>query len=113
MLSSLEQMNCMKRQYSCFNLRKTRTDISHRKWASEKYLENAHIGSGLLVTIHRPSYVLGPDAPQLDVMHNILNFAERLKNVPRMPSVDRWLQFVGIDDVAQDIVTDVLDICNS
>lgn len=83
------------------------------KWASEKYLENAHIGSGLLVTIHRPSYVLGPDAPQLDVMHNILSFAERLKSVPRMPSVDRWLQFVGIDDVAQDIVTDVLDIRNS
>lgn len=80
------------------------------KWTSEKYLENAHAGSGLPVTIHRPTYVLGPDAPQLDVMHNILNFAERLKSVPRMPSVDRWLQFVGIDDVAQDIVADVLDI---
>lgn len=80
------------------------------KWASEKYLENVHAGSGLSVTIHRPTYVLGPDAPQLDVMHNILRFAERLRSVPHMPSVDRWLQFVGIDDVAQDIVTEVLDI---
>lgn len=80
------------------------------KWASEKYLENVHAGSGLPITIHRPSYVLGPDAPQLDVMHNILTFAERLKSVPRMPSLDRWLQFVGIDDVAQDIVTGVLDV---
>lgn len=78
------------------------------KWASEKYLENAHLSSTLPVTIHRPSYVVGPDAPQLDVMHNILNFAERLRSVPRMPSVDRWLQFVGIDEVAQDIAADVL-----
>ncbi|KAL7912441.1 non-ribosomal peptide synthetase [Trichoderma velutinum] len=78
------------------------------KWASEKYLENAHISATLPVTIHRPSYVVGPDAPQLDVMHNILNFAERLRSVPRLPSVDRWLQFVGIDEVAQDIAADVL-----
>ncbi|OPB42740.1 non-ribosomal peptide synthetase [Trichoderma guizhouense] len=78
------------------------------KWASEKYLENAHVSSKLPVTIHRPSYVVGPDAPQLDVMHNILNFAERLRSVPQMPAVDRWLQFVGIDEVAQDIAVDAL-----
>ncbi|KAJ4859408.1 condensation domain-containing protein [Trichoderma breve] len=78
------------------------------KWASEKYLENAHVSSKLPITIHRPSYVVGPDAPQLDVMHNILNFAERLRSVPRMPAVDRWLQFVGIDEVAQDIAVDAL-----
>ncbi|KAL7940544.1 male sterility domain-containing protein [Trichoderma barbatum] len=79
------------------------------KWASEKYLKNTHVSSALLVTIHRPSYILGPDAPQLDVMHNILHFAEKLRSVSRMPSVDRWLQFVGIKEVAQDIVTDVLE----
>ncbi|KAK4060435.1 uncharacterized protein Triagg1_10796 [Trichoderma aggressivum f. europaeum] len=78
------------------------------KWASEKYLENAHVSSTLPVTIHRPSYVVGPDAPQFDVMHNILNFAEKLRSVPRMPSVDRWLQFVGIDEVSQGITADVL-----
>ncbi|UKZ54425.1 putative NRPS-like protein biosynthetic cluster [Trichoderma virens] len=78
------------------------------KWVSEKYLENAQSFSALPVTIHRPSYVLGPDAPQLDVMHNILNFAEKLRSVPRMPSVDRWLQFVGIDEVALDITAEAL-----
>ncbi|KAI5463235.1 non-ribosomal peptide synthetase [Mariannaea sp. PMI_226] len=83
------------------------------KWASEKYLENAHVSCGLPVTIHRPSYILGPDAPQLDVMHNILQFAEKLRSVPQMPSVDRWLQFVGIDEVAQDITADVVNKTNS
>ncbi|KAL7929176.1 hypothetical protein V8C35DRAFT_331857 [Trichoderma chlorosporum] len=78
------------------------------KWASEKYLENAHRSSGLPITIHRPSYVIGPDAPQLDVMHNILLFSEKLRKVPQMPSVDRWLQFVGIDEVAKDITADAL-----
>ncbi|KAM0254469.1 hypothetical protein ACHAQJ_006751 [Trichoderma viride] len=79
------------------------------KWASEKYLENAHVSSALPVTIHRPSYILGPDAPQLDIMHNIIHFAKILRSVPRMPSVDRWLQFVEIDEVAQDIAADVLE----
>ncbi|KAM7207912.1 non-ribosomal peptide synthetase [Naviculisporaceae sp. PSN 640] len=78
------------------------------KWASEKYLENAHIGSGIPVAIHRPSYILGPDAPQLDVMHNLLHFASKLRSVPIMPPVDRWLQFVDINEVAGDIVGDVL-----
>lgn len=78
------------------------------KWASEKYLENAHIESGIPVAIHRPSYILGPDAPQLDVMHNLLHFASKLRSVPIMPPVDRWLQFVGIDEVAGDIADDVL-----
>jgi len=78
------------------------------KWASEKYLENTHAASGLPVTIHRPSYVLGSDAPQLDVMHNILSFAEKLESVPTMPPVDRWLQFVDIGEVAQDIAADAL-----
>ncbi|KAK3313006.1 non-ribosomal peptide synthetase [Apodospora peruviana] len=80
------------------------------KWASEKYLENARAVSGLPVTIHRPSYIVGPDAPQLDVMHNILRFAEKMRSVPRMPAVDRWLQFVGIDEVARDIAADVLRV---
>lgn len=51
--------------------------------------------------------LLGPDAPELDIMHNILHFAKIMRSVPLMPAVDRWLQFVGIHEVAQDIATDV------
>ncbi|KAM7221976.1 non-ribosomal peptide synthetase [Rhypophila decipiens] len=80
------------------------------KWASEKYLEHAHERCGITVAIHRPTYVVGPDAPQLDVMHNLLHFAKILRSVPVMPPVDRWLQFVGIEEVAGDIVEDVLTL---
>ncbi|KAK4199185.1 putative hybrid NRPS/PKS enzyme [Triangularia verruculosa] len=78
------------------------------KYASEQYLHNAHLASGLPITIHRPSYILGDDAPQLDIMHNVLLYSEKLQTVPKMPAVERWLQFVGIDEVARDIAIDVL-----
>ncbi|KAK4193690.1 putative hybrid NRPS/PKS enzyme [Podospora australis] len=79
------------------------------KFVAEKFLENAHAACGLPVTIHRPSYITGGDAPSLDVMHNILFYAEKLQSVPKIPgSVDRWLQFVSIDEVAGDIASDVL-----
>ncbi|KAK4165620.1 putative hybrid NRPS/PKS enzyme [Cladorrhinum sp. PSN259] len=83
------------------------------KYASEKFLENTHAAAGLPVTIHRPSYVTGHDAPELDVMHNILLCARKLRSVPRFANADsnmnnRWLQFVGIDQVVGDIVSDVV-----
>lgn len=80
------------------------------KYASELYLANAHRGSGLQVVIHRPSYILGEDAPKLDVMHNILSYSEKLHSVPKMPAVERWLQFVGVEEVTRDIVGNVLDV---
>lgn len=82
------------------------------KYASEKFLENAHAAAGLPVAIHRPSYIIGHDAPELDVMHNILLYAQKLRSVPKFPPGainNRWLQFVGIDQVAGDIVSDVVE----
>ncbi|KAK4458141.1 putative hybrid NRPS/PKS enzyme [Cladorrhinum samala] len=83
------------------------------KYASEKFLENANAAAGLPVTIHRPSYITGHDAPELDVMHNILLYAQKLRSVPRFPpgaaNNNRWLQFVGIDEVAGDIMSDVVE----
>ncbi|KAK3983958.1 hypothetical protein QBC44DRAFT_390153 [Cladorrhinum sp. PSN332] len=80
------------------------------KYASEKFLENANAAAGLPVTVHRPSYILGHDAPELDVMHNILTSAQKLRSVPKtaINMSNRWLQFVGIDEVAGDIISDVV-----
>ncbi|KAH8690646.1 hypothetical protein BGW36DRAFT_432439 [Talaromyces proteolyticus] len=73
------------------------------KWACEKYLENASAATGLPVTIHRPTIVIGPDAPRLDIMHNVLYYSEQLRCVPQLPSLERWFQFVDIEEVAQEI----------
>ncbi|KAH8895882.1 non-ribosomal peptide synthetase [Thozetella sp. PMI_491] len=77
------------------------------KWVSEKYIENASSSLGLPAFIHRPSFIVGIDAPHLDVMHNLLHFAKLLRSVPEVPAVDRWLQFVGIEDVAREILADI------
>ncbi|KAK0726293.1 hypothetical protein B0T21DRAFT_403405 [Apiosordaria backusii] len=81
------------------------------KYVSEQYLANARAATGLQVTIHRPSFILGDGAPELAIMHNILLYAEKLRAVPKMPAVSsagRWLQFVGVDQVARDVCADVL-----
>ncbi|KAK4177135.1 putative hybrid NRPS/PKS enzyme [Triangularia setosa] len=79
------------------------------KYASEQYLHHAHAVTGLEIVVHRPSYIVGDDAPQLDIMHNILFYSQNLQIVPKMPSVERWLQFVGVEEVARDVAADVLD----
>lgn len=43
-------------------------------------------------------------------MHNILSYSEKLHSVPKMPAVERWLQFVGVEEVTRDIVGNVLDV---
>jgi hybrid polyketide synthase/nonribosomal peptide synthetase ACE1 len=78
------------------------------KWACENYLENAFAATGLPVTIHRPTAIMGPGAPRLDVMHNVLHFAEKLRTVPEMQALEGWFQFVDIVDIAGDMVGDIL-----
>ncbi|KAL2159579.1 hypothetical protein VTH06DRAFT_2148 [Thermothelomyces fergusii] len=78
------------------------------KWASELYLERASAVTGLPVTIHRPTAIVGENAPQLDVMSNILHYSRRMAAVPSMTALEGSFQFVPVEDVARGILDAVL-----
>ena len=78
------------------------------KWACESYLQKVNTVTGLPVTIHRPAAIVGVNAPRLDVMHNVLHFAEQLQAVPEMSALEGWFQFVSVETVATDMVDDVI-----
>lgn len=83
------------------------------KWISELYLERASATTTLPVTIHRPTAIVGPGAPHLDVMSNILHFSEKLYTVPAMKALEGSFQFVGVDEVASGISAAVKDYHSS
>jgi hybrid polyketide synthase / nonribosomal peptide synthetase ACE1 len=78
------------------------------KWANELYLENVNTATALPVTIHRPTAIVGENAPQLDVMTNVLHYSEKLRTVPSMSALEGTFQFVDIEHVARDISQAVL-----
>lgn len=78
------------------------------KWASELYLERASAVTGLPITIHRPTAIVGENAPHLDVMSNILHYSRQMGTVPSMTALEGTFQFVPVEDVASGILTAVL-----
>ena len=78
------------------------------KWASELYLERASAVTGLPVTIHRPTAIVGEDAPHLDVMSNILHYSRKMQIVPAMSALQGTFQFVPVENVASGILEAVL-----
>ncbi|KAJ5503746.1 Acyl transferase/acyl hydrolase/lysophospholipase [Penicillium fimorum] len=52
------------------------------KWVSEVYLEHVNSQFGLPVWIHRPSSITGTDAPELDLMGNVMRFAKETQKLP-------------------------------
>ncbi|KAJ5374411.1 Acyl transferase/acyl hydrolase/lysophospholipase [Penicillium concentricum] len=52
------------------------------KWVSEVYLERINSQFGLPVWIHRPSSITGTDAPELDLMGNVMRFAKETQKLP-------------------------------
>ncbi|ODH20336.1 hypothetical protein ACO22_05914 [Paracoccidioides brasiliensis] len=75
------------------------------KWASERYLENINQSSNLAVYIHRPSTIIGEDAPKHDIMHNLLHYSKELKVVPDFGDVKGWFHFVTLEEVAKGITS--------
>ncbi|KAL2147436.1 hypothetical protein VTI28DRAFT_9335 [Corynascus sepedonium] len=78
------------------------------KWASELYLERASAVTGLPITIHRPTAIVGENAPHLDVMSNILHYSRLMATVPSMSALQGTFQFVPVEDVAGGILSAVL-----
>lgn len=80
------------------------------KWVCDMFLENvAAAGTGISVVIHRPTAIVGPDVPRLDVMHNVLHLAEQLHCVPQMQALEGWFKFVSIEEIIRDMLEDILN----
>ena len=78
------------------------------KWASERYLENVNESLGLPVYIHRPSSIIGEDAPSLDILHNTLKYSRLMKAIPDLTGAEGYFDFIAVDSVARGIVSHVL-----
>jgi hybrid polyketide synthase/nonribosomal peptide synthetase ACE1 len=81
---------------------------SASKWASERYLEKVNQHLGLPIWIHRPSSIVGDDAPELDIMHNLLQYSRKMKAVPDLSSWKGWFDFISVDNVASGVIDEIL-----
>ena len=81
---------------------------SASKWASEVYLEKVSQHLGLPIWIHRPSSIIGDDAPELDIMHNLLYYSRKMKAVPDFSSWKGWFDFISVDSVASKVIDETL-----
>ena len=78
------------------------------KWASERFLENINESFGLPVYIHRPSSIIGEDAPSLDIMHNTMKYSRLMKAIPDLSGSRGYFDFIAVSSVARGIVSHVL-----
>lgn len=80
------------------------------KWAAEVLLERASMDYGLPVWVHRLAHVVGNDASELDAVGMLFKYSLILKALPIIDSnkvVGTW-DFVMVDDVARNLVKDVV-----
>ncbi|KAI1076749.1 hypothetical protein F5B20DRAFT_583920 [Whalleya microplaca] len=78
------------------------------KWVSEVFLERISRQFGLPVVVHRPSSITGEDAPESDLMSNLMRFAEKTKSIPNPSSLHGWFDFVSVQAVASTILEKVM-----
>jgi hybrid polyketide synthase/nonribosomal peptide synthetase ACE1 len=74
------------------------------KWVGEVYLEHMSRRFGLPTVIHRPSSITGQDAPETDLMSNILKYAALTKSVPESGLFSGYLDFVSVEGAARSIL---------
>jgi len=75
------------------------------KWASERYLENATVVNPKLeVFIHRPTSIIGIDAPAMDVVANLLEYSLRLRCVPILQGVRGAFDFIPAEKVVSGVL---------
>ncbi|KAK8104542.1 ketoacyl-synt-domain-containing protein [Apiospora kogelbergensis] len=92
---------------------RTRMGYAASKWVSEMLLERAatNISIGVPAVVHRPVAVLGPDAPETDLMSAIERYSMRMCAVPALDAKlwPGYLDIVDVEDVARGIVADAVD----
>jgi hybrid polyketide synthase/nonribosomal peptide synthetase ACE1 len=77
------------------------------KWVGEAYVERVNQRFGLPVWIHRPSSVTGSDAPELDLMSNVMRYCQETKKIPDSGSWSGVFDFIAVQSVASQIINAV------
>lgn len=74
------------------------------KWVCEVYLERVSQSWGLPVWIHRPSSVTGSDAPELDLMSNVLRYCQATRKIPASEAWSGVFDFISVESAAAQII---------
>lgn len=74
------------------------------KWVSEVYLERFNQRFGLPVWIHRPSSVSGPDAPELDLMSNVMRYCQETQKIPDSSAWSGVFDLISVESAATQII---------
>ncbi|KAM6478156.1 beta-ketoacyl synthase domain-containing protein [Trichoderma sp. SZMC 28011] len=81
-----------------------RNGYAASKWMSEALLESLADDHGVRSWIHRPTSIIGADAPEMDIVASLYNYSKRLKAVPRFPkAVSGTFDFIPVQSVANSI----------
>ncbi|PKK49165.1 hypothetical protein CI102_7231 [Trichoderma harzianum] len=81
-----------------------RNGYAASKWMSEALLESLADDHGVRSWIHRPTSIIGVDAPEMDIVASLYNYSKLLKAVPRFPkAVSGTFDFVSVQSVASSI----------
>ncbi|KAJ5682101.1 uncharacterized protein N7477_002041 [Penicillium maclennaniae] len=74
------------------------------KWVGEAYVERCNQQFKLPVWIHRPSSVMGSDAPELDLMSNMMKYCQQTQKIPDSGSWSGVFDFIAVQSVASQII---------
>ncbi|OPB36124.1 hypothetical protein A0O28_0108990 [Trichoderma guizhouense] len=81
-----------------------RNGYAASKWMSEALLESLADDHGVRSWIHRPTSIIGADAPQMDIVASLYNYSKLLKAVPRFPkAINGTFDFISVQSVANSI----------
>jgi hybrid polyketide synthase/nonribosomal peptide synthetase ACE1 len=77
------------------------------KWVSEVYLENINRQFSLPVWIHRPSSITGTDAPELDLLGNVMRYAKETRKLPDSSLWSGVFDLISVQSAAQQLLAAV------
>jgi aspyridone synthetase, hybrid polyketide synthase / nonribosomal peptide synthetase len=78
------------------------------KWASERFLEELAMHTGLEVCVHRSCAVIGEQAPSEDALNALLRYSLLMRAVPQPENVDGFFDFRDVHAVGAAIVREAL-----
>jgi thioester reductase-like protein len=79
------------------------------KWTSEVVLEKTSKATGLPVRVYRPSSITGVNAPDLDIVHNVIHLSRSMRAVPDMTGWGGWFDLVTVQTAAKMITDGVME----
>ncbi|TGJ78475.1 hypothetical protein E0Z10_g10285, partial [Xylaria hypoxylon] len=74
------------------------------KLVAEVFLERVSRQAGLPVMIHRPSSITGEDAPALDLMGNLMKYAQKTSAVPLLDGWSAYLDSISVEAAANELI---------